>query len=64
MVDTAITTYANIIQDGIENGELSNAINPVEFATRMMLSIEGGNAISQGIKQHKTNADHDQKPEN
>ncbi|QTE39051.1 TetR/AcrR family transcriptional regulator [Mucilaginibacter gossypii] len=53
MVDTAITTYANIIQDGIENGELSNAINPVEFATRMMLSIEGGNAICRVLNSTK-----------
>ncbi|MGF7072657.1 TetR/AcrR family transcriptional regulator [Mucilaginibacter sp. R-33] len=53
MVDTAITTYANIIQDGIDNGELSNAINPVEFATRMMLSIEGGNAICRVLNSTK-----------
>ena len=53
MVDTAITTYANIIQDGINNGELSNAINPVEFATRMMLSIEGGNAICRVLNSTK-----------
>ncbi|WEA02339.1 TetR/AcrR family transcriptional regulator [Mucilaginibacter sp. SJ] len=53
MVDTAITTYANIIQEGIDNGELSNAINPVEFATRMMLSIEGGNAICRVLNSTK-----------
>jgi len=53
MVDTAITTYANIIQDGINNGELSNSINPVEFATRMMLSIEGGNAICRVLNSTK-----------
>ncbi|NVM65382.1 AcrR family transcriptional regulator [Mucilaginibacter sp. SG538B] len=53
MVDTAITTYANIIQEGIDNRELSNAINPVEFATRMMLSIEGGNAICRVLNSTK-----------
>lgn len=53
MVAAAITTTTNIIKEGINNGELSNAINPGEFATRMMLSIEGGNVLCRVLNSTK-----------
>jgi TetR/AcrR family transcriptional repressor of nem operon len=53
MVSTGINTITNILKDGINNGELSKAINPSEFATRMMLSIEGGNVLCRVLNSTK-----------
>jgi TetR/AcrR family transcriptional repressor of nem operon len=53
MVSAGIGVFTEIIQVGIDKGELSNEINPEEFATRIMLSIEGGNAICRVLNSTK-----------
>lgn len=53
MVDTTISLFTNIIQDGIDSGELSDTIIPNEFATRMLVSIEGANAICRVLSSTK-----------
>ncbi|SEM71900.1 DNA-binding transcriptional regulator, AcrR family [Mucilaginibacter gossypiicola] len=53
MVSAGIAAITNIIKDGIASGELSNAINADEFATRMMLSIEGGNVLCRVLNSTK-----------
>jgi TetR/AcrR family transcriptional repressor of nem operon len=53
MVDTTIKLFTYIIQSGINNGELSAGIKPNEFATRMLISIEGANAICRVLNSTK-----------
>ena len=45
IINTAIALFTSILQEGIDNGELSDQLTPAEFATKMFLSIEGANAI-------------------
>jgi TetR/AcrR family transcriptional repressor of nem operon len=45
IIITAIKQFADIMTEGIRLGELSDILVPEEFATKMFLSIEGGNAI-------------------
>jgi TetR/AcrR family transcriptional repressor of nem operon len=45
IITTAIKQFTEVMHEGIRLGELSDALNPEEFATKMFLSIEGGNAI-------------------
>jgi TetR/AcrR family transcriptional repressor of nem operon len=53
MVTTAIALFTQIIQEGINSGELSDAIIPNEYATKMFLSLEGSNAICRVMGSNK-----------
>lgn len=53
MVQKAISLFVKIIEDGITNGEFTEALIPIEFATKMFLSIEGGNAICRVLNSTK-----------
>jgi TetR/AcrR family transcriptional repressor of nem operon len=45
MVEDSFKFFASILQEGIDSGELSDRLNPEEFAQRMFISVEGANAI-------------------
>lgn len=40
---------ANILRQGIENGEFSSKLNPAKFAFKMVAAIEGGTVICRTI---------------
>jgi TetR/AcrR family transcriptional regulator, transcriptional repressor for nem operon len=52
-IETAISLFTQILQDGIDSGELVDTLSANEFATRMFLSIEGGSAICRTLNSNK-----------
>jgi TetR/AcrR family transcriptional repressor of nem operon len=44
MLENAIKLFTGILQGGITSGELSDKLDPEEYATKMYMSIEGANA--------------------
>ncbi|HTD42171.1 MAG TPA: TetR/AcrR family transcriptional regulator [Mucilaginibacter sp.] len=53
MLDAAIKLFTKILQDGVKEGEFSEELIPEEFATKMFLAIEGGNAICRVLNSAK-----------
>jgi TetR/AcrR family transcriptional repressor of nem operon len=45
MLDKTIKEFTQILQDGVDSGELSNKLDPEEYATKMFMAIEGSNVI-------------------
>lgn len=45
IITTAIKQFTEVMTEGIRLGEFCDALKPEDFATKMFLSIEGGNAI-------------------
>ncbi|MEZ2334684.1 TetR/AcrR family transcriptional regulator [Mucilaginibacter sp. RCC_168] len=45
MIEYSIKIFSTILQEGIDCGQLSDKLNPEEFAQRLFISIEGANAI-------------------
>lgn len=45
LLNTAITLFTSILEDGIRQKEFSDQLNPEEYALKMFMAIEGANAI-------------------
>lgn len=44
VLENAIKVFTRVLQEGIDSGELSQNLDPEEYATKMYMSIEGANA--------------------
>lgn len=45
MLDGAIREFTAILQEGIDKGELSDKLDPEEYANNMFMAIEGANLV-------------------